>query len=114
MRISDFSEFTLHFATINTKYNFDNKIYRDTFTLHFATINTQKDLRIQLLQVADLHYTLLLLIHKGDVTLSFHLNDLHYTLLLLIPVYIESSGIGKWKFTLHFATINTSGSLCTV
>ena len=37
-------------------------------------------------------------------------NDLHYTLLLLIPSDSVTCAKVRIKFTLHFATINTSSS----
>ena len=39
--------FTIHFATINTKYEKISKIVSEAFTIHFATINTRlKKLKI--------------------------------------------------------------------
>ena len=55
--------FTLHFATINTAVSVFCIVIVPLFTLHFATINT-----FILLKAIDfpknLHYTLLLLIHR--------------------------------------------------
>ena len=36
----DVSEFTIHFATINTSLNISRSLFNSIFTIHFATINT--------------------------------------------------------------------------
>ena len=78
------TEFTIHFATINTFATF--KVVPDPkkFTIHFATINTFSGQSV-LLQFCYLQYTLLLLILMDAI-----------------------SNIKKQiLFTIHFATINT-------
>ena len=56
----------------------------------------------------NLHYTLLLLIHSENFKLKVPERDLHYTLLLLILSKFSLARNGLTRFTLHFATINTS------
>ena len=75
--------FTIHFATINTISNspYDFKIVQ--FTIHFATINTM-DFRLVSADEGYLQYTLLLLIHSSDFPCSSTSFNLQYTLLLLI------------------------------
>ena len=54
-------QFTLHFATINTKEKYPHQEFFILFTLHFATINT-KTQKGKVGEGRNLHYTLLLLI----------------------------------------------------
>ena len=97
--------FTIHFATINTRWLGTHFHSANRFTIHFATINTLS--RTQGSKpVFNLQYTLLLLILSVPLLFYFCRTNLQYTLLLLIPnrdiaVYLIS------EFTIHFATINT-------
>ena len=54
-----------------------------------------------------LQYTLLLLIHNEAVSTSLDDMNLQYTLLLLIPWIKAARRFLYFKFTIHFATINT-------
>ena len=56
----------------------------------------------------NLHYTLLLLIHKKEYIYVIWNENLHYTLLLLILEIQMFNNAGGYTFTLHFATINTT------
>ena len=81
--LCDFALFTLHFATINTIKIYENNAKEHPFTLHFATINTLL-ITFGNTTLANLHYTLLLLIHGKVIAIFSEEKNLHYTLLLLI------------------------------
>ena len=123
-----FRKFTIHFATINTFSSSSILLSIFAFTIHFATINTmgwcmwsasRYNLQYTLLLLIPLlkqleiiphdylQYTLLLLIHNEAVSTSLDDMNLQYTLLLLIPWIKAARRFLYFKFTIHFATINT-------
>ena len=81
--LRDLTEFTIHFATINTTTSRLCKRFRRLFTIHFATINTVKTC-IQCILIINLQYTLLLLILIFKRINMMNYFNLQYTLLLLI------------------------------
>ena len=121
--------FTIHFATINTRGEIKWQIQNYWFTIHFATINTVHVRRLFSAKIY-LQYTLLLLIPNRLIFLKSIYLNLQYTLLLLIQIhlsylmqrYIDLQYtlllliLRVWflltiwlsRFTIHFATINTT------